>query len=585
LPFILAAVLLTDLIYGGTIRSEQVESWTGFYQLTPWTLAISLAWTVVFPLIQWLMRKRLVTKYRDRNAYELSFAIGLLAIFGVAGLESLPAALFYYNQWLEAGSRALWTWGSTLVALIPYLFAHKASGNVTKKSGKVALSALGILGPFIFLLIYLGLGNWIIINFASGIKPSIVYGSAILLFLYARFFVDVNVTSLHNFYRDRLSKAFLFQVDAKGDIQPNDKQKLSTLNAEGTQAPYHLINATLNLQGSEDPNLRGRGADFFIFSKHFIGSVRTGFCPTPTMESADPHLDLGTAMAISGAAAAPNMGTATIKPLVFIMTLLNVRLGYWLPNPAILSKPLTKRGPLFGVGPFYLLKELLSKIDASSRYVNASDGGHIENLGIYELLRRRCKYIIACDCEADPDLTFSGLAKLIRYARINMGIDININLNEVRAHPLGLSRQQCAMGRIDYGQDEIGQLLYIKASVTGDENEYIRQYRATHPQFPHESTADQFFDEAQFETYRALGYHIAKKLMQMVPEEQEMRGAAGVDIAARFVKWDEALPTHKKSIVGYRDTAGIAATAPVCPTSRRNIGHGAAPSLPTLHRR
>src|SRR5574341_1882627 len=89
LPFILAAVLLTDLIYGGTIRSEQVESWTGFYQLTPWTLAIFLVWIVVFPLIQWLMRKRLVTKYRDRNAYELSFATGLLVILGIAGLESL----------------------------------------------------------------------------------------------------------------------------------------------------------------------------------------------------------------------------------------------------------------------------------------------------------------------------------------------------------------------------------------------------------------------------------------------------------------------------------------------------------------
>lgn len=542
LPFILLAVFLTDLVYGGILRSGQVDSWTRFYQITPWTLALFLVWIVLFPPSQWLMRKRLVTKYKSRNLYELSFAMGFLSILAAALLESLPAALFYYNKWLETDSRAWWTWGTTLVSLIPYLFAHKASGNVAKTGGKIALYALGILGPFVLLLIYLGLGNWIIIEHASGIKPYIIYGGTIPLFFYMLFFVDVNVTSLHNFYRDRLSKAYLFQFDAEGNIQPNDKQKLSTLNAAGTKGPYHLINATLNLQGSDDPNLRGRGADFFIFSKHFVGSVRTGFCPTTTLENIDPHLDLGTAMAISGAAAAPNMGTATIRSLVFIMTLLNVRLGYWLPNPAILSKPWQKRGPFFGVGPFYLLKELFSRITASSRYVNVSDGGHIENLGVYELLRRRCKYIIACDGEADPDLTFSGLAKLIRYARINMGIDIDINLNDVRMQEAGLSRKQCAMGRIDYGQGEIGQLLYIKAALVGDENVYIRQYHATHPQFPHESTADQFFDEAQFETYRALGYHIVKELMQLLAGEQRSRAMAGeLDMATCFATLVEPL--------------------------------------------
>jgi hypothetical protein len=213
-----------------------------------------------------------------------------------------------------------------------------------------------------------------------------------------------------------------------------------------------------------------------------------------------------------------------------------------LPNPSILLKPWQKRGPLFGVGPFYLLKELFSRITASSRYVNVSDGGHIENLGVYELLRRRCKYIIACDGEADPDLTFGGLAKLIRYARINMGIDIDINLNDVRRQEAGLSRKQCAMGRIDYGQGEIGQLLYIKAALVGDENEYIRQYHATHPQFPYESIADQFFDEAQFETYRALGYHIVKELMQLLAGEQRSRAMAGeLDIATCLANLEEPL--------------------------------------------
>jgi hypothetical protein len=391
--------------------------------------------------------------------------------------------------------------------------------------------------------------------------------------------VDVNSTSLHGFYRDRLSKAYLFQVlpvlfkikdctitklENKGipeeilsrlkneqlhefidrqdfekflnefkdekvsenmvdiirdavsreKIEFNDTQKLQDLNQTNTLAPYHLVNVVLNLQNSDDPDLRGRNSDFFIFSRHFSGSERTGYCKTQSLEEADPHLNLGTAMAISGAAAAPNMGTMTIKPLVFIMAMLNIRLGYWLPNPNYVDDSTTKIKQWIGVGPFYLLHELFGRINENGMYVNVSDGGHIENTGIYELLRRRCKFIIAGDAEADPDISFGGLAKLIRYARIDMGIDIDIELEEVRKQPNNLSRKHCALGTIHYGQGETGYLLYIKSSLTGDENEYIHQYRANNPSFPHESTADQFFDESQFEIYRALGYHIVNELFE-----------------------------------------------------------------------
>ena len=98
----------------------------------------------------------------------------------------------------------------------------------------------------IFLLVLLG---FIIVNF---------------------FLLDMNITSLHGFYRDRLSKAYLFKLGENGEIIHNDSVKLSELNSPGGTAPYHLINATLNLQASRDVNLRGRKSDFFIFSKHFI---------------------------------------------------------------------------------------------------------------------------------------------------------------------------------------------------------------------------------------------------------------------------------------------------------------------------
>ena len=361
---------------------------------------------------------------------------------------------------------------------------------------------------------------------------SYIYIGAVLVFLYTRIFIDVNITSPHGFYRDRLSKAYLFDVKNSCIKHAEaDTLKLSELNKANTKAPYHLINVAHNLQGSEDRSLRGRNADFFILSKHFCGSDRVGYIGTEQMEKIDPHLNLGTAMAISGAAAAPNMGTATIGPLVFIMSLLNIRLGYWLPNPQKLQKTLLKENsfninfnrwsPLSGVGPLYLIYELFGCINAKKRYINISDGGHLENMGAYELLRRRCRYIIIGDGEADSDHSFHGLATFIRYAQIDMGIKIDINLDDIKKNKKGLSNKHYVCGKIHYTDEEKGCLLYIKSSMTGDENVYIHEYHNNNSEFPHESTGDQFFDEAQFEAYRALGYHVCSQ-MGDVQNEQDL---------------------------------------------------------------
>lgn len=391
-------------------------------------------------------------------------------------------------------------------------------------------NCIGRFFGFLLLLIIVGLAvyvitlwndnGWNVLSKNSEYVSYICIG-AVLVYLYTRIFIDVNITSPHGFYRDRLSKAYLFDV-ANSGIKHVDTLKLSELNEANTKAPYHLINVTHNLQGSEDRSLRGRNADFFILSKHFCGSDRVGYIETKQMEKVDPHLNLGTAMAISGAAAAPNMGTTTIGPLVFIMSLLNIRLGYWLPNPQKLQKTLRSKftfnihfnrwSPLSGVGPLYLIYELFGYINAKRRYINISDGGHLENMGAYELLRRRCRYIIIGDGEADSDHSFHGLATFIRYAQIDMGIKIDINLDDLKKNKRGLSHKHYVCGTIHYTDREKGDLLYIKSSMTGDENVYIHEYHNNNPEFPHESTGDQFFDEAQFEAYRALGYHVCSQM-------------------------------------------------------------------------
>ena len=364
-----------------------------------------------------------------------------------------------------------------------------------------------------------------------------------------------NANSLHRLYRDRLSKAFLFDpnriegrrsgtgfkresVSLRGlaadeqlkyedfELAPIDRFKLSEIS--WIDAPFHLINAALNIQGSKYANRRGRNADFFIFSPKFIGSSATQYVKTEEFEDDVKELDLATAMAVSGAAASANMGASSIKPLTPTLAILNIRLGYWVANPRRLAQD---RKPSYFASvfdQFYFLQELLGLMRESSGTIYLTDGGHIENLGIYELLRRRCQLIIAVDAEADPEMSFRSLVALQRYARIDLGVLIDLPWAEIRDATRAASEEiaksgglppnaaphgpHCAVGQITYPQNRKGILLYVKSSITGDENDYIVDYKRRFPSYPHETTADQLFSEEQFEVYRALGFHAVSEL-------------------------------------------------------------------------
>jgi hypothetical protein len=359
-----------------------------------------------------------------------------------------------------------------------------------------------------------------------------------------------NANSLHRLYRDRLSKAFLFDptrrphetlsekepsIDQGRDFADLDDMKLSALfpaaddsNQRRLDAPYHLINCALNIQGSDYANRRGRNADFFMFSPLYVGSEATDYARTGEFEQVAPALDLATAMAISGAAVSSNMGSDSIKPLTPTLALLNVRLGYWLKNPRYMPQTPANE-PQHHSTPLYLWSEITGRLYENAEAVYLTDGGHIENLGLYELLRRRCKVIIAVDAEADPAMNFPALMTLQRYARIDLGIRIDLPWTSIRTTTLASMNSNAgkppspapaasdgphtAIGIIDYGGGEMGYLVYIKSSLTGDENDYIRDYARRNSTFPHESTGDQFFSEEQFEVYRALGFHMAHEFL------------------------------------------------------------------------
>lgn len=347
----------------------------------------------------------------------------------------------------------------------------------------------------------LAASEWNPLHYVDG--ASVLGAIAIASGLFSVFILDVNLTGLHKLYRDRLAATFVQATTGAPDLP------LGAVDA-AHRAPYHLINATLNLPSSPSLALRDRRSDFFLFSKCWSGAPSVGYRPTGEWVTGGAPLDLATAMAISGAAVSPRMGLGSVPSLSALLTLLNIRLGYWIANP----RRRVKGSPGF----LCLLREMTGTgMSESSTWLNLSDGGHIENLGVYELLRRRCKFIVCVDGEADPQSTFEGQITLVRHAQIDFGVRIEPRLDDIRPDPRSrFSRTHAHLFRIYYPDAgpghpaALGLMLYLKLSLTGDEAELLKRYRAIHPDFPHQSTLDQFYDEEQFEAYRQLGVHVAE---------------------------------------------------------------------------
>jgi hypothetical protein len=457
-----------------------------------------------------------------------AFGLSVLATLVICGLWALHVefydlyCVFKHEDGRRAISASLESWrgealgaGSILAALptvmriLPVFKNPKVRENVLK----VALVAAAIFVPFcalILLYLFCAIGVTDVIAIAGWKVPGIsLLGGLTAFFAIVSFFLlNVNLTAPHRLYRDQLAKTFIARFE--GDEKP---RPLSEVNAS-EKAPYHLINAALNLPSSDSDALRDRKCDFFLMSKHWCGSPATGYARTTDWRMNGTAPDLASAMAISGAAVSSRMGLGTMPTLSALLTFFNARLGFWIKNPLQKTR-LPSRIPGFTC----LLREMFGyRMSETDAWLNLTDGGHIENMGAYELLRRRCKFIICVDGEADPDFTFPGLMTLVRHARIDFGVEIDVRLDDIRPNPTTrLSQSHWGLFRVRYpvaqGAPEAkGLLLYIKLSVTGNESELIRRYRTVHPEFPHQSTLDQFFDQEQFEAYRQLGVHVCEGL-------------------------------------------------------------------------
>lgn len=365
-------------------------------------------------------------------------------------------------------------------------------------------------------------------------------GSSVALVALMIVLYDPERMGLHELYRARIARCYLGASNPRNNRgrteaararrnrstseHPEDDLRLKDLNSISN--PVHLICATANDLSGEPVGTLYRGAKSAVLSVHGISLGNQ----TAKLD----HLRVSSALTASAAAFNSQMGrySMDLGPAVtFLMTAFNLRLGLWVPHP---ENSLRWKYSLPGRFFFY---ELLGLSRADGKNLLLSDGGHFENFGLYELIRRHCRYIIASDCGADPEVAFDDLANVLRRVREDFGVEVELDVSRLSPGENQFAKQHAAIGTIHYnglgGMDK-GTLIFIKPAITGDEPPDVLQYRTRNRAFPHESTANQFYDEPQWESYRRLGAHSGRVVFEFLDSPE--RASSTVDNIFRHAR-------------------------------------------------
>ncbi len=402
--------------------------------------------------------------------------------------------------------------------------------------------------------------------------------------------IDTNKFSLRAMYEMRLVRAYLGASRPAADRQPNPFTGFDPLDdfpigelwpgedpttEKGGRAigspPMHVVNVTLNLVAGGNLAWQQRKAESMTITPLHAGSPFLGYRPTTPatvpkgmegdtarMYGGPKGVTLGTAITISGAAASPNAGSYSTPAITFLMTFFNARLGAWLGNPGRAgAKTFDRSAPVQNVKP--ILDEMFGLTTDVSPYVYLSDGGHFENLGLYEMVLRRCRFIVVSDAGADPRASFDDLGNAVRKIRVDLGIPIEfldgVHIFAREQCPEGEAGSYWAVGRIKYSAvdrgaedaDTDGLLLYLKPAVYGREPSDVTQYSRTSDTFPHEPTSDQFFSESQFESYRALGEYVVRELVD-TPLTSARLKVRGSRRGSLLTHWNDLLQASDSNV-------------------------------------
>jgi hypothetical protein len=361
---------------------------------------------------------------------------------------------------------------------------------------------------------------------AGGTWLAFGLGASALALLYTG--GDLTSWSLHPFYRSRL--ASVFAQRRRRDDSGEQAGALDTYteippmaSAQPPEGPWPklVICAAANIS---DPGAtpHGRRVSSFTFSAEAIGGPLVGCVPTREYERGIAHVrsDVMTAVAVSGAALSPSMGKMTYRAGRALLALANVRLGVWMPNPrntpdsaatvTATETPTVPKRPR----PIFLLREILGKNDLRAPYLYVSDGGHYENLGLVELLRRGCTRIYCFDGGGGRGVG-AALGDAIALARSELQVDIVVDpaaMAALEPDENGISAADHVVADIHYPDDDghpspepTGKLVYARQLLTAAAPQDVHAHAKRNPKFPHDPTSDQFLTDQSFESYRALG--------------------------------------------------------------------------------
>jgi hypothetical protein len=544
LPLATTAFVVLRVIYRELLRFLPV--WA--FPAIPAAIFAFLA--VAYSLLSgWRARRHKDMPYTSRKHFELitPYILGVLALLAI--VTSLPyvKGLVFTSIASQGIGGFIMTAGGAAVGLWSRFVPKGESASKAPTWAGPAGAAFVIYG--IGLLAY-ALSGLVFPNGSAA--PDWVWVAGVFVIaafaIFVGYFVNLNETTLHRFYRDRLMEAFMPNVDAQGVPIVERGRKMIRLPASKAdagrlhemcdpsdpKAPYHLICAHLVLTRIEkdhvDPRWldrwRIRGGDSFVFSPRYCGGGAVDWHPTAT-NKAFSALSLPTAMAASGATVNPNAASSGVGPqrntlFAILMALLNIRLAIWIPNPrrckALAHAPAPNH---FNAG----LAGVVDWTSQTARFLEIADGGNFENLGVYELLRRGVQTIVVCDATADRLSAFADLQNLLSRAEADFGVTITFrpptlgplmpSLADAR-FPLGvaLAQKPFVVGDIRY-PDGVrgGKLYFIKPAIFEGLSLHVLGFKGAFPDFPDDSTVDQFFDEARFEAYRELGFACVDKML------------------------------------------------------------------------
>ena len=510
---VVLAYLAGDIVYVGASslsrRGDMDREWLA--RASGWLAAVAVSWGLVSALS--LYGPGLLLGAWEGLTHGAWGAIAGLGVGGVSGILTLflgPSTLTAATKGREAVERVPLM---RIASIAAFVFAV------------ILVALLSLLGHQ--LLCKLQVDHAYVAVWADLPVMAALIGGSFLISL----FVNVNRFSLHAMYRNRLVRAFLGsargparQPDPFTGFDPNDNPNLSAVvPASGTNRLFHVINTTLNVVSTSDAAWQERKAESFAMTRQYCGNSYVGYQPTNRYGGRRGGISLGTAMAISGAAVSPNQGYNSSPLVGFLLMLFNVRLGWWLGNPR--RKYFGREAPVWSITP--ALKELAGATTDQGRWIYLSDGGHFDNLGLYEMVRRRCRFIVVVDAGCDPDCKLEDLGNAARKIYLDFGVSIDFGEIAIQARqnpPVSPGGARFATATITYpGSTRTGWLLYIKPTYyCTTEGMDIRGYASDHPTFPHESTTDQWFSESQLEAYRALAAHIIEHICsgQSIPPGQ-----------------------------------------------------------------